>query len=284
MKTLTEVVSAYPTCGCTGVSDNVWMRCRPAGDEPAFSFHGLQSGMTRSNQWGNETGMRRLTIAIDGPASAGKSTVAKALAERLGLCYVDTGAMYRGVAWLALKHGVRVEDEEAVLQLLERHPLQFKRNDAGSIDVCFNGRSIASELRSPEVSEVVSILSALPGVRRLLTEWQREFSRQYSVVMDGRDIGTVVLPDADVKVFLTADLRERAERRRREFLERGYEVSPEELEAALRERDERDATREIAPLKPAPDAICIDSTGKTVSQVVEEILSHVKRVTDIASC
>jgi cytidylate kinase len=226
--------------------------------------------------------MRRLAIAIDGPASAGKSTVAKALAERLGLCYVDTGAMYRGVAWLALRHGVPVEDEQAILRLLEDHPLEFERNESGGIEVLYNGRSLARELRSPEVSEVVSILSALPGVRQRLTEWQREFSRRYPVVMDGRDIGTVVLPDADVKVFLTADLRERAARRRREFLAQGYEVSAEELEAALRERDERDSTREVAPLRPAPDAICIDSTGKTVSEVVEEILNHVKRVTDSA--
>lgn len=226
--------------------------------------------------------MRRLAIAIDGPASAGKSTVAKALAKRLGLCYVDTGAMYRGVAWLALRHGVSADDEDAILRLLDTHPLRFERNAAGGIDVLYENQSLAPELRSPEVSEVVSVLSTLPGIRERLTQWQREFSQHHSVVMDGRDIGTVVLPDADVKVFLTADLRERAARREKEFRARGYQVNLAELEAALRERDERDANRSIAPLRPAPDAVCIDSTGKSVSEVVEEIMEHVKRITGAA--
>ncbi|GGJ10277.1 cytidylate kinase [Alicyclobacillus cellulosilyticus] len=222
--------------------------------------------------------MHHLCIAIDGPAGAGKSTVAKEVARRLGIVYVDTGAMYRAVAWLALRHGVSPADEQGLIRLLRQHELRFERNGHGMFDVYVDGANITSELRTPEVSAAVSQLSAHPEIRRILTEWQRSFSRSQSVVMDGRDIGTVVMPDAPVKIYLTADIRERARRRADELAAKGFSVSVEELLHSLRERDERDTSRACAPLRRPDDAICIDSTDMTVDEVVERILSIVRQV------
>lgn len=222
--------------------------------------------------------MRPISIAIDGPAGAGKSTVARELARRLGIWYVDTGAMYRGVAWLVVRHGISLADETEILHLLDAHPLRFVQNDSGTLHVYVDGEDITGELRSPEVSEYVSQISVYLGVRQKLTKWQRDFSTRASVVMDGRDIGTVVLPNADVKVFLTAELTERTKRRAEEFSQKGFLVSVENLQAAIMERDERDASRDVAPLKPAADAFCIDSTGRSVREVVDEILAIVEQV------
>ncbi|MCL6547603.1 MAG: (d)CMP kinase [Alicyclobacillus sp.] len=222
--------------------------------------------------------MRHLCIAIDGPAGAGKSTVARELAKRLGIMYVDTGAMYRSVAWLAHRFGISPADEEALVRLIQQRPPQFEPSRQGELEVFAEGRCITEELRSPEVSNIVSQLAVHPRVRALLTEWQRSFSQAFPVVMDGRDVGTVVLPDADVKIFLTADLEERAKRRERELRERGFSVHADELRTALAERDERDANRRTAPLRQAEDAHRIDTTGKSVSEVVEEILNIVERV------
>lgn len=222
--------------------------------------------------------MRPISIAIDGPAGAGKSTVARELARRLGIWYVDTGAMYRGVAWLVVRFGTSPANETEILRLLDAHPLRFDQNDAESLHVYADDEDITGELRSPKVSEYVSQISVYVSVREKLTQWQREFSTKASVVMDGRDIGTVVLPNADVKVFLTADLTERTKRRAEEFSQQGFQVSVENLQAAIMERDERDASRDVAPLKPAADAFCIDSTGRSVREVVDEILAIVERV------
>jgi CMP/dCMP kinase len=222
--------------------------------------------------------MRQVCIAIDGPAGAGKSTVAKKVANELGFLYVDTGAMYRGVAWLAVRHKVDIADERAVMELLTIHRLHFAKNDVNALDVYADGELITPFLRNPEVSNCVSQLSVHVGVREKLTGWQREFASRYSVVMDGRDIGTVVIPDANVKVFLTASLEERAKRRALEMGENGFQTSVEALKSAISERDTRDSSRDIAPLRPAGDAQCIDTTAKSIDEVVADILLLVKQV------
>lgn len=221
--------------------------------------------------------MQHVSIAIDGPAGAGKSTVAREVARQLGFLYVDTGAMYRGVAWLAVTHGVDVSDEQAVLSLLDQHTLHFERNESG-LDVYVDGVLITPELRTPQVSDSVSQLSVHPQVRARLTQWQQAFVKRYSVVMDGRDIGTVVIPDATVKVFLTASLEERARRRSEEMEQKGFQTSFADLMDAISKRDARDSSREVAPLKAADDAVTIDSTAKPVKEVVNEILNLVKQV------
>lgn len=221
--------------------------------------------------------MEHLRIAIDGPAGAGKSTVAKEVARRLGILYVDTGAMYRGVAWLSAEYSVEVADEDGLLQLLSDHQLTFAKGQSGGFEVSADGVAITHLLRSVEVSERVSELSAHPRVREILTERQRQLSHCESVVMDGRDIGTVVMPDADYKFFLTADLAERARRRHAELKAKGFHGSLEQLRETIATRDRRDSNRSIAPLVKASDAIEIDSTGKTVAEVCDEILRVVSR-------
>lgn len=220
--------------------------------------------------------MHHMTIAIDGPAGSGKSTVAQELSERLGLLYLDTGAMYRAVAWLALQHNVSPGDSSSIVQLMRNFPIHLEQSDEGRVEIWAGSKNVTRELRTPEVSNTVSDVSAHPDVRRELTTLQQAVSRRYSVVMDGRDIGTVVLPDATVKVFLTASLEERARRRRREFIESGFSSATEQVAAELAKRDKQDSSRTVAPLKPASDAYCIDSTGKSVDEVILEIMNIVE--------
>ncbi|KPV43552.1 (d)CMP kinase [Alicyclobacillus ferrooxydans] len=218
-----------------------------------------------------------ISIAVDGPAGAGKSTVARAVAKRLGLLYVDTGAMYRTVAWLAVRFGVKATDENGLVRLLDEYPVEFRRDATeGTLAVFFQGRDITPELRSPDVSAIVSPLSVHPRVRERLTSIQRDLRKNTGVVMDGRDIGTVVMPDADVKVFLTASLNERARRRAEEFALKGHTVEESEIRDSMAERDERDSSRDIAPLRPAMDAHILDSTGKSIDEVVAQILNWVR--------
>jgi CMP/dCMP kinase len=222
--------------------------------------------------------MFHVSIAIDGPAGAGKSTVAKLVARRLKFLYVDTGAMYRAISWIAVKTGCSISDEAQLLKEIEKSGVRFERNADGLLDVYIHNQNVTFELRSPEISDIVSQIAVHPGIRALLTKWQRQFAAKYSVVMDGRDIGTIVLPDANLKVFLTANLRERAKRRMAEMTRKGYSVSLEEIMQAMAIRDERDASRDVAPLKMADDAIEIDSTNKSVDDIVSEILSLVERI------
>lgn len=210
-------------------------------------------------------------IAIDGPVGAGKSTVARALARRLGYRYVDTGAMYRSVAWAAIHGGVSLADEPAVAGLARDLDIEFVPDPSGQ-RVMIDGEDATEAIRRPEMSEASSIVSAYPAVREAMVALQRRMGAARDVVMEGRDIGTVVFPDAEVKVYLDASLDERAGRRFRELQGRGETATYEEVRRALEDRDRRDSTRAHSPLRVAPGAIMVNSTGMVVEEVVEEIV------------
>ncbi len=213
-------------------------------------------------------------VAIDGPAGSGKTTVAQALARRLGILYLDTGAMYRAVAIVAIRAGADPHDATAVEALARREPVRAEpdpTSDAG-FRISAGDRFFGDELYGNDVSRVVSVVAAHPGVRALLVERQRAIAAECTVVMAGRDIGTVVLPDAPHKIFLTASLPARVERRLVELAARGSIVDRDALHAQMAQRDDLDTTRAASPLRPAPDAVAIDSTGLTVDDVVARIL------------
>ncbi len=217
-------------------------------------------------------------VAIDGPAGSGKTTVARALARRLGVLYLDTGAMYRAVALCALRAGIDPGEEAAVVDAITQRPVRVTLDPSEpdgfrvwSADVPFG-----NELYDNSVSRVVSLVAAHPRVRTAMVERQRSIAAENAVVMAGRDIGTVVLPDAPFKIYLTASVDERARRRSAELSERGASVEREELKAEIERRDLLDSTREASPLRAAADAIEIDSTGQTVEAVVERIAALVR--------
>lgn len=212
-----------------------------------------------------------MKIAIDGPAGAGKSTVARAVAKALGMLYVDTGAMYRAVALACLETGTPVHDEQAVAAVADQVRLDFDDHPSGQ-RLLLNGADVTDRLRDPAVTRLSSPISAIAGVRRALVAHQQAMARDRAVVMEGRDIGTVVLPDADLKVFLTASLAERARRRYLELIGRGTPADPEAVEADIRERDERDSTRSLSPLQPAPDAVILNTDKLSAEQVVARIM------------
>jgi CMP/dCMP kinase len=219
---------------------------------------------------------RRVVVAIDGPAGAGKSTIAKRLADRLGFTYIDTGAMYRAVALWAIRQNVDPGDMHRMEQLAMAAEIELL---PGRIRL--NGEDITEAIRTPEVSNGASKVAVIPGVRRAMVAKQREMGERSSVVMEGRDIGTVVFPDADVKVFLDANPQERFRRRLEETQVRGDRISAEELAAQMKERDQRDSTRADAPLAQAPDAVYLDSTALDIAGVEEAILKMVRaRVTN----
>ena len=211
-------------------------------------------------------------IAIDGPAGAGKSTIAKLLAERKGFIYVDTGAMYRGLAWYFLTKGIRPDDEEAVTKACEEVKIDIAYEN-GKQQIYVNDKNITDHLREEAVGNMASKSSAVPAVRARQLELQRDLARREDVVMDGRDIGTSVLPDADVKIFLTASVDTRARRRYNELLGKGESCDYAQIAADIEERDRRDMTREISPLCRAEDAELIDSSEMTIEEVVEKIES-----------
>jgi cytidylate kinase len=219
--------------------------------------------------------MSTLRVALDGPAGAGKSTVARQVAKALGLTYVDTGAMYRAITWKALQENIDPADAAALTELSNRVRIDFKPTAEGQ-DVFLDGTDITEEIRTREVTQAVSPISAVPGVRAAMVKLQREIAGKTGVVMDGRDIGTVVLPDADVKIWLTASVEERAQRRYQEMLAKGQTLDYEQLKKDIERRDQLDSGREHSPMKKADDAVTVDTTGLSIDQVVEKIL-HICR-------
>jgi cytidylate kinase len=218
------------------------------------------------------------TIAIDGPAASGKSTVGGLLAERLGYVYFDTGVMYRAVTWAALASGIAIEDERGVTALAERLTIDVIRptvDDGRQYTVLADSQDVTWEIRCPEVDRGVSPVSTYRGVRAALTAQQRRIGGKGQIVMVGRDIGTVVLPEADLKIYLDATVDERAQRRYLEVIERGESAAYDEILASVRRRDQIDSGRSLAPLRPAPDAVVIDTTPLDVDQVVERVLELV---------
>ena len=217
----------------------------------------------------------RMIIAIDGPSGSGKSTLGRMLARALKLLYIDTGSMYRAVALATIESGIDPRDQQAVSALATRIEIDLE-GDPDSLSVLLNGRDVTDQIRTEKVTEMSSIVSTIPGVRRAMVERQRAISKR-GAVLNGRDIGTVVFPDADVKFFLTAAPEERAERRYKEDHTAGASTTLAETLADMIERDRRDSTRADSPLKVADDAIVIDSTGKNIDEVFEEMMSHVHR-------
>lgn len=212
--------------------------------------------------------MRFFSVAIDGPAGSGKSTVARHVAKYLDYLYVDSGAMYRAVAWRALQEHIDLEQSEAVATLAKR--LRFKLSKRG---IVVDGEHLTHQLRTPEVSKGASLIAKNVAVRETLVQKQQEFAACYHVVMDGRDIGTRVLPHADVKIFLTASIAERAKRRFLELQKKGYKGDLKSLEQEMQQRDHDDSTREISPLQKAADAELLDTTHLSIEKIVDQILS-----------
>ncbi|MGK4198952.1 (d)CMP kinase [Fusobacterium sp. HC1336] len=214
--------------------------------------------------------MREFIVTVDGPAGSGKSTIAKIIAKKYGFTYLDTGAMYRMIALYALENSISLDDTEAVEDMLKNTKLDIIGNQ-----FFLNGKDVSEEIRTPRVSAIVSPVSAIKEVRVKLVDLQREISKGKSVILDGRDIGTVVFPNGDVKIFLVASPEERAKRRLKEYEEKGVETDYESVLASIKERDYLDSTRKESPLKKAEDAHEIDSSTMSIDEVVEAISKYI---------
>ena len=221
--------------------------------------------------------MKTIQIAIDGPASSGKSTVAKIIAKDLGYTYLDTGAMYRAATYIALQHQISPEEASQVLDLLDQYPISFGRSEDGQQLVYVGDVDVSHPIRENTVTNAVSSFAAVPAVREKLVALQQEIAQQGGIVMDGRDIGTVVLPKAELKIFLVASVDERAERRYKENLAKGIETDLETLKEEIATRDYKDSHRETSPLKQAEDAIYLDTTGLSILEVVDKIKAEAQK-------
>ena len=227
--------------------------------------------------------MKHINIAIDGPGGAGKSTISKAVAKKLGIIYVDTGALYRTVGYFARENGLSVNDvrdSELITPLLDKISIEIRYVD-GTQHVILNGEDLGDKIRQPDISMYASAVSSVPNVRAFLLEAQKDLARKNSVIMDGRDIGTVILPDADVKIFLTASNEARATRRYNELVAKGQNVKYEDVLREMNERDHADSTRDAAPLKAADDAIYFDNSDYDFDGSVEHILNLIEERTGV---
>ena len=220
-----------------------------------------------------------MQVAIDGPASSGKSTISKLIAKETNFLYLDTGAMYRATTLAFLRNNIAVVDAEAIKDLLENLVISFRNTDECQL-VFLNGEDVTHEIRDLEVTRNVSEVSAIKSVRVKLVQMQREIAENHSIIMDGRDIGTVVLPNAELKIFLVASVDERAERRYKENLERGISADLEVLKKEIADRDYKDSHRSVSPLRPAGDSITFDTTGVSISDVVAFIEEKAKKILD----
>lgn len=221
---------------------------------------------------------KHFSVTIDGPSGAGKSTIARAAAQRFGFVYVDTGAIYRTVGLAACRAGVDGEDREAVVALLPSLDIDLRYDEQGVQRMYLAGEDVSAAIREPIISTYASQVSALPEVRAFLMEEQRSLARRYDVIMDGRDIGTVVLPEAPLKIFLTASAEERARRRYAELEEKGVKTTLEEVLRDINARDERDSSRAAAPLKAAEDAVLVDTTGLDLKESVALVCALIEGI------
>lgn len=217
---------------------------------------------------------KRISIAIDGPAAAGKSTVAKVVAKELSYVYIDTGAMYRTLTYAALEQKVDIENEEQLMEVVKNVNIEFQQGENTQL-VFLNGQDVSEVIRTPDVTNRVSIVAKHRLVREEMVRRQQELAKKGGVVMDGRDIGTHVLPDAEVKIFMLASVEERAERRHLENLNKGFDSNLEQLKEEIAQRDKLDSEREVSPLKKADDALELDTTSLSIEEVVQKIMSIV---------
>lgn len=221
--------------------------------------------------------MSTIAVAIDGPSGAGKSTIARAAAKRLGYLYVDTGAMYRTIGLAAYRAGIAIGEAERVPSILTGVHIELTYDEEGVQHVVLNGEDVSVQIRTPEMSEYASFVSAIPAVRTFLLDTQRGLAKTHSVIMDGRDIGTVILPDAQVKIFLTASAEARAERRYQEYLDKGQQVTLDEVLEQMLHRDKQDTERAAAPLRQAEDAVRVDTSRMTLEQSIQAVLDQIQR-------
>ena len=216
-------------------------------------------------------------LAIDGPGGAGKGTICQLVAKKLGWHLLDSGALYRLTALAASKHGVELDNEDSVAVLAKHLDVQFIPQDEGLVHTILEGEDVSTDIRTEQVGSMASKVASLPAVRQALLERQRDFAQAPGVVADGRDMGTVVFPDAPVKIYLTASAEERAKRRFLQMQEKGVDSDIEEILRDIQERDDRDMNREIAPLKPAVDSLVVESTNMSIEQVLDVVMTELKR-------